>query len=343
MASRLARRAGKTPSQSLQVEDTRLNVPKQDEEGGFLKKSPRCGSLSELAAAWAQGLDRKSQDYSIAQELKLRWREITPETLMPGQIKQIMAEWPQRYARCTVANRRNALKRFLTFVDRRHGTFTADAVHRVPPSIPRHVIATNEEILKLLAIAPTWIKAIIYFARGLGMRRAEITNLTPANFDPKTAGLNFKRKLGGSSNLPVPQQLQNLINFAASIDPHERIIYTLGLPRSKRSPLTAGDGREKEHEEDCMNSTITDHWRRLVKRAGVNSKLHIHDLRHTAATEVFNLTKDIRTAQQLLGHSSMHSTMRYIAPLGDEKIREQLATLNHEWLFKLKPLTQVKQ
>ena len=187
------------------------------------------------------------------------------------------------------------------------------------------------------------MKAIIYFARGLGMRRAEITNLTPANFNPETAGLNFKRKQGGSSNLPVPPQLQNLINFAASIDPYERIVFTLGLPRSKRSPKSIGDGRDKEHEEDAMNSLITDYWQRLVKKAGVNPELHIHDLRHSVATEVFNLTKDIRTAQQLLGHASMHSTMRYIAPIGDEKIREQLANLNHEWLFKLKPNTTVKQ
>ena len=290
-----------------------------------------------------RGAYRKSQDYSIAQELKLRWREVTPATLMPGQIKQLMAEWTDKYARCTIANRRNALRRSLTFVDRRNGTFTAEAVHRVPPAQPRHVIATNDEVLKLLAIAPTWMKAIIYFARGLGMRRAEITNLTPANFNPKTAGLNFKRKMGGTSDLPVPSQLQNLINFAASIDPHERIIFTLGLPHSRRSPQTIGDGREKEHDEDCMNSMITDHWRKLVTKAGVNPELHIHDLRHSVATEVFNLTKDIRTAQQLLGHTSMHSTMRYIAPLGDQKIREQLTKLNHEWLFKLRPLTSVKQ
>ena len=262
---------------------------------------------------------------------------------MPGHIKQLVASWPETYAQSTIANRRNALKRFLTFIDRRNGTFLTESVPRVPPPKPRHVLATNEEVTKLLAVSPTWMKAIIYFARGLGMRRAEITHLTPANFDPENAGLNFKRKMGGTSNLPVSPQLQNLIQFAASIDPHERIVYTLGLPRSQRSPFTIGDGREKEHEEDAMNSMITDHWRRLLKKAGVNRSLHIHDLRHTAATEVFNKTKDLRTAQQLLGHTSMHSTMRYIAPLKDDTLREQLKTINHEWLYKAKPLTETKQ
>jgi integrase len=195
----------------------------------------------------------------------------------------------------------------------------------------------------MLQVSPTWMKAVIYFARGLGMRRSEILNLTPANFDPKTCGLNFKRKMGGTSALPVPEPLQNLIVFANQIDPHERILITLGMPRTKRSPLTLNDGKEKQHEWDAINSMLTDTWAKVIKKADANPRLHLHDLRHTAATEAFEHTKDLRTAQQLLGHTALGSTMRYIAPIGPEKLREQLKTINHEWLYKAKPLTELKQ
>lgn len=52
------------------------------------------------------------------------------------------------------------------------------------------------------------------------------------------------------------------------------------------------------------------------KRAGITSKggksVSSHDLRATFATETYNKTKNLRTTQVLLGHSSISMTQRYL-------------------------------
>jgi integrase len=284
------------------------------------------------------------RDHSVAREMRLRWRDIPPERLLPAQVINLVDEWKETYARSTVSSRRDTLKRLLTFIDRTHRTFLAEAVPRVPVGEQRHITASDEEVERLLAIAPAWMRALILFARVLGLRRGEIIDLTPKNFDQRTKGLNFRRKGGGTSGLPVPPELERIINFATEQNPDERILITLGMRRPGQKPtLQCARRTPQAREWQAINSLITGAWFSLKKKAGVNPDLHIHDLRHPAATEAFTQTKDLRTVQQLLGHRSLSSTMRYLAPLKTEELREQLKELNHAWLYRARPATELKQ
>ncbi len=289
-------------------------------------------------------LKHGDRSHSVARDMRLRWKTVTPQRLSPAEVKALVEEWQARYSTSTVASRRNTLKRLLTFIDRTHRTFLAEAVPRVPPSEQRHITATNEEVSKLLAVAPTWMRAVILFARALGMRRGEIINLTPSNFDAQSRGLNFRRKSGGTSGLPVSPEIEKLILFASDQDPHERIIVTLGMPIPSVKPWAHTANRTAAQRlENAINGLVTSRWRAMVKKSGVNSNLHLHDLRHTAATEAFTETKDLRAVQQLLGHRSLASTMRYLAPLKTEELREQLKDINHAWLYSARPATEMKQ
>lgn len=49
----------------------------------------------------------------------------------------------------------------------------------------------------------------------------------------------------------------------------------------------------------------------LGKKAGLQRSLHPHLLRHSFATELMNQGADIRSLQELLGHSSLNSTQLY--------------------------------
>jgi integrase len=292
-----------------------------------------------------RGRSTWDREYSVAREIGVRWKNIPPERLMPGQIADLINEWKnQGYARGTVSSRRDSLKRILRFLDRTHRTYLADSVPKVPPGDQRHRTATQEEVSKLLAHASTWMRCLIYFARILGMRRGEILDLTPAEFDHQTHGLNFPRKMGGTSGLPVPPHLEKLILFAGEQDAHERVLVTLGfqIPGS-RPHLHRAKVPDQLRLRRAMYAAITYEWNKLRKKAGVGADLRIHDLRHTAATEAFAETGDLRTAQQLLGHRSLSSTIRYLAPLRTQELREQLANLNHAWLYKAKVATQMKQ
>lgn len=49
-----------------------------------------------------------------------------------------------------------------------------------------------------------------------------------------------------------------------------------------------------------------------------------HGGRHSAATEILEATGDIRIAQQLLGHQSLSSTIRYLGRVDMVRVRQGL-------------------
>jgi integrase/recombinase XerD len=92
----------------------------------------------------------------------------------------------------------------------------------------------------------------------------------------------------------------------------------------------------KSRNDDCEALFITERkpYRRLSKRgiqreikqiakkAGIESKVHPHVLRHTFATLTLNNGAELAAVQELLGHSSPDTTLRY-ARISEERKREQ--------------------
>jgi len=53
-------------------------------------------------------------------------------------------------------------------------------------------------------------------------------------------------------------------------------------------------------------------FKKCLKRAGINPcRYHIHNLRHTYGTYLYDLTRNIRLVQEQLGHSSVKTTETY--------------------------------
>lgn len=62
--------------------------------------------------------------------------------------------------------------------------------------------------------------------------------------------------------------------------------------------------------------------RKLLKLGYVDSKHTIYSFRHTAAVNVYKKTKDLHLLQQLLGHSNMIVTLKYLRGLGVHNMEE---------------------
>ena len=61
----------------------------------------------------------------------------------------------------------------------------------------------------------------------------------------------------------------------------------------------------------CSGSTIQKAIRRASLDTGILKKVSCHTLRHSFATHCLEAGQDIRTIQELLGHSDVKTTMIY--------------------------------
>jgi len=73
-------------------------------------------------------------------------------------------------------------------------------------------------------------------------------------------------------------------------------------------------------------TSIHNSWNSILKKAGLGGKpgvdkLRLHDLRHTAATNLARAGKDIKFIAQYLGHTDVKTTARYIH-YSDEDLKE---------------------
>jgi site-specific recombinase XerD len=77
--------------------------------------------------------------------------------------------------------------------------------------------------------------------------------------------------------------------------------------------------------------------RSMVKRrackAGIPKDVHPHMLRHTFATDLYRVTKDIRLVQKTLGHADLSTTMIY-THLVDDDVAHAMRTFRIEEPFR---------
>lgn len=207
----------------------------------------------------------------------------------------------------------------------RHGA--PDIVGELPKERrprPRAVIATREEIERLLALAPPWLKCFLLLCAHCGLRGGTAMRVAPMHYNPERQTIKIDTKGGVIIEQPVSPQIQQLFEMAPKDDPTTPYIWLL---KGHYSPAATFQGKA---------STIYAHWRALKKKAGVNANLRPHDLRRTLAVTAYELHRDIRVVQQILGHSNIGSTAHYLEHRDPTKLRSLLAEL---W----KPITEVKQ
>jgi integrase len=234
--------------------------------------------------------------------------------------------WLNRYENAFSKHRRaGAAKRILRYLAEE---FDAPRLHdkitKVTKPKPRNVTATAEERAAMIAAAPPALRCWLLLCSDCAIRSGTAARLTPAEYDPAERLLTFRTKYQNAQRVPVTEQLAALLDACG--DPALPFVQQLA-----RGPV------QGQKVGTMSYQILAQTFGRLKRRIGITRKLTPHDLRRTTARRVYEITRDLRTVQSLLGHSDLPATAWY---LQDAMVRVPLEALE---LAKLNPLTERPQ
>lgn len=233
---------------------------------------------------------------------------LKPPQVRPLMLHALFAQWKARLRANTLnVYRLEALK--ICRLLETHG-----APHINLPKAPMHqraTVATVEELSRILSSGGAHIRlfTLLYFQ--CGIRRAETLRVTPRSWNREQHTVTVKVKGGRTRTAQVTPDVEALFLAAGDPPPDQPFIHAL-------------------YGRALSPNRLGHHWNAHRKRCGVRAELTPHDIRRTAATILYTATKDLRTAQQLLGHKSLVSTLAYLAPLEPNEARKYSELLRFE-------------
>jgi integrase/recombinase XerC/integrase/recombinase XerD len=211
-------------------------------------------------------------------------------------------------APATVARKLAAIRGLFDFLVRteRVGQNPADLVSspKRAEKLPR--VLSQEQMRSLLeripALTPLELRdrAMLELAYACGLRCEEIVNLDCGALDHETEQLRVLGKGSKERLLPVGEPAQKALSrymergrHALAADPREPALF---LSRSGRR---------------LSNSDVTRRLGLWAREAALAAGVSPHALRHSFATHLLEGGADLRTIQELLGHSSISTTQVY--------------------------------
>jgi integrase len=165
---------------------------------------------------------------------------------------------------------------------------------------------SEAEIEALLAACPKHLRPIVETALLTGMRKEELLSLKWEQINHGLIHL-FKTKGGNPRHIPISGRLVE-------------IFQQLRHQNQLRSLYVFCDGK------GLRFNTVRRSFATACLKAGI-SHFRFHDLRHTFASHLIMRGANLKTVQELLGHSDIKMTMRY-AHLSPGHLQESVNLLN---------------
>lgn len=202
----------------------------------------------------------------------------------------------------------NAIRSFHRYVLERDPAAALAGVPHCKRATTRAEVYALSEIAALLAAAPAGRdRAFLTMIYACGLRLDEALHLQTADLDVPRMQLRVRRGKGAKERvLPLAIQLLELLRAYWRLDRAHRPGYFAAEP--KNAWLFQG----QRIGEPLSKGTAKNIYVRAIVASGVKRKKGLHTLRHSFATHLLEGTVEITAVQQMLGHTSLATTARYL-------------------------------
>ena len=186
-------------------------------------------------------------------------------------------------------------------------------IPKIKKSLPN--ILTEDEILKLLDINLTdnysyRNKAMLELMYSAGLRVSELVNL-------KLSDINFNDDIVRTFGKGSKERIVPIGEFASeSIKIYINNYRSNMLKKYNNDYLFLNNHGKQMTRQGCFKII-----KNIAKEKGINKDLSPHTLRHSFASHLLKYGADLRTIQELLGHSDISTTQIY-THISNEKLKE---------------------
>ncbi len=187
----------------------------------------------------------------------------------------------------------SAIALYLKEVHRRVIDFSPVYPTRKPQPLPE-ILSLSEVQAILSASQNLKHRTMLTLIYALGLRSGELIRLKIADIDSKRQIVHLKGTKGNKDRLlPLSEKLRDIL----------RIYYQKYRPKEY---LFNGQ-KSATYSPQSLRKVFTG----ACQKANIGKKVTLHSLRHAYATHLLEAGTDVRVIQQLLGHSSIRTTMIY--------------------------------
>ena len=158
-------------------------------------------------------------------------------------------------------------------------------------------ILSKDEVLSLIdSTVNLKHKAALATAYSAGLRVSEIAHLKVSDIDSKNMRIFVRQAKGGKDRFTIlsDKNLFILREYFKAYRPVEWLFP--GIPAS--NPISA--------------RTLQTTFKEAALRVGIKKNVSIHSLRHCFSTHMLNAGANILTIKELLGHSNIETTCKYL-------------------------------